>query len=83
MPSRFSHTVVGVALEYLAVGVILFKNLLLLLNYILYILNLFLIGSCSWKLPLGLVVVDIDIVKPFGGRTVPASISLRKLRWCH
>ena len=37
MPSGFSHTVVGVALEYLAVGVILFRKFAFVVElYLIY-----------------------------------------------
>jgi hypothetical protein len=41
--------------------------LLLLLNHVLYILNLFLTSGYSWKLLLGFVVMDVNIVRPSGG----------------
>ena len=55
----------------------------MLLNHILYILNLGLISGCSWKLLLGLVVVDINIARPSGNCIAPAFVSFRKLRQCH
>ena len=66
--------------SYLYVSTLYLTNLILLsLNRALYILNLCLISSFGWKIPLAFIVIDVYITGSSGGGTTPAFPSFRKL----